>query len=142
MVVRCAGRGLRLVGAVVILCLGWGCGSSHSNSGGDTSGNTTGNTSGNPVSARTVTGYISDITTGQGVPGATVNIGGLVSQTGPTGLYTVRAVPRTAQTVQITATNYKDKSTTLSSSTDQLSVRLVPVGVPDDYEPPPDEPGL
>lgn len=144
MVVRCARRSLQLAAACIILLVAFGCGSSGtgggSTSGGDTSGGDTsgGNTGGGTVTSRTVTGYISDITTGQGVSGAAVSIGSGVAQTGGTGLFTVRSVPRQTQSVTITASGYKTYTGALSASQDQLNKQLIPVGVPDGYEPPPD----
>ncbi len=149
MVVRCARRSLQLAAACIIVLVAFGCGSSSSTGGGgtgggSTSGDTTGGTSGGTITSRTVTGYISDLTSGQGVSGAVVSIGGQVAQTGGTGLYTISAVPRQTQAVTVTCSNYKTFSGTLPASQDQLNKRLIPVGVSvnyDDYDYPPDAVG-
>ncbi len=124
--------------AILEAAVGWGSGS-----GGGGGGNVVPDDGGTPpaVTTRTVTGFVGDATSGQGLIGATVRIGATTVQTGTSGLFTATGVPRTDQTVDVSAAGYLTQTFTLSASTDQINVRLLPTGA-GTIEGPPSPPSL
>ena len=133
--VRSARRAAQLMLAMLVAVAAWSCG------GGDGTTVIVDNGGTVTMSSRTVTGFIGDATSGQGIAGATVSIGSSTTSTGATGLFSIRSVERVEQQVTISAPGFITVQTTLAANTDQISLRLVPGGV-GDIESPPGAPGV
>ena len=119
--------------AVMVALIGWGCGGG----GGGTTPETQPDGTVDPTpTQRTVTGFIGDITSGQGVAQATITVGGASTSTDGSGLFTLPAVRRVDQTIQISATGYQTRPLSLTGSTDQINGRRRPGGVGDIAGPP------
>ncbi|MBI2300378.1 MAG: carboxypeptidase regulatory-like domain-containing protein [Armatimonadetes bacterium] len=118
--------------AALLGTLAWGCGGS------DAPANNQQNQANNPPppTTRTVSGFVGDATTGNGINGALVAVGNGSAQTGPTGNFTLPGVPRVDNQVAVSATGYATANSTLAAGVDQINVRLIPAGA-GGIEPPP-----
>lgn len=122
----------------------WGCGGGGGTTTTTTPTDNTGGTTPTPTGLpRTVTGFVGDWTSGQGIPGAQVQLGTVLATTGATGLFTASDVARIEVQVTVTAAGYQPATPfTLGTGISQISVRLYPIGTPVTVEPPPDVPGI